>query len=606
MHARTKAASIAQTATMMTAQPKCGACENKKDRDPSLTQRPDHLALDFSLVPIHANREVGPRLTHPLQRARAEAEAERMGGRVGASILESGRVGPGPLPKSLRSTAETHLGVDLDGLTLESGDTGGAAAVTEGDRIRFAAGRLDLADAFARRLLGHELTHAAQQRVWGVRTPQYFGDCGDASTPTAKHADDTGGKVFSSQAREELPVTPADRNDPRHAQDPNLGLTLFNFCVGKPTLRPEHVLPLREAAASWKRTMVGPSSTSIRRGDLRVQILGAAGPSEGIAKRSELALARAAVVRALLIDEGIPADRIVSAEDTSVAALAEGVTQQEQERDRRVEVFLFTPTREVSTAVGVAASVRNISIGRHPKGLGYVETGVGDDSAQRGQYFGHFSGAMLSEADVDLTGFQGTSVGFFQVLNADTRIAQYVSEDGAKRSTLDWSHCMGSILPCRDTTSATSRFSADDKILMLDHTGGVQGKVSLNDSPGFGVPLRYFLRNEGRFTLTHFVWSMRFQVILGVRDDHIFEPVRQTTWGLVISRAVDVAWDDHDKLTRLATKPGSTALMHGEWVSGATGLDLTTIMTRPTCRQRAREISLPGEDNPCLPVERRF
>jgi hypothetical protein len=109
----------------------------------------------------------------------AERHADAMGARIAAELRGAPAVSSGALPTQVQRIAERHLGVSLDGTQLVSDDAGHrraaeahARAVTEGSRISFLAGQLTTATAAGRLLLGHELTHVAQQREAGAARMQ--------------------------------------------------------------------------------------------------------------------------------------------------------------------------------------------------------------------------------------------------------------------------------------------------------------------------------------------------------------------------------------------------------------------------------------------------
>jgi lysozyme family protein len=112
------------------------------------------------------------------ERTTAERQADEIGARA-ADDLDGLDVGPGPLPEGVRSVAEHYLGVDLSGTTLDDdaaaqGDTDsrGALASTQGSAVSFAGGQLGTRSHRGRVLLGHELTHVAQQNVSGREAVQ--------------------------------------------------------------------------------------------------------------------------------------------------------------------------------------------------------------------------------------------------------------------------------------------------------------------------------------------------------------------------------------------------------------------------------------------------
>src|SRR5262249_12334751 len=112
----------------------------------------------------------------------AEQQAELIGARIAADLDATVSVTPGRLAEPVRRVAERHLGVDLVGTALcadwtahERAHALNAAAVAEGSTVSFAAGRMSASSLEGRRLLGHELTHVAQQRAHGVPAQQRAG-----------------------------------------------------------------------------------------------------------------------------------------------------------------------------------------------------------------------------------------------------------------------------------------------------------------------------------------------------------------------------------------------------------------------------------------------
>jgi Domain of unknown function (DUF4157) len=136
----------------------------------------------------------------------AERQAEEIGARIAADLPRSA-VGSGSVPTDVRVIAERHLGVDLSGARLEAGATGHqraaserAWAVTEGNDISFLAGQLTLQNAEGRQLLGHELTHVAQQRSAASSPVQKLGwdDVSDAASDFVGGASEAYEAVASS------------------------------------------------------------------------------------------------------------------------------------------------------------------------------------------------------------------------------------------------------------------------------------------------------------------------------------------------------------------------------------------------------------------------
>jgi hypothetical protein len=122
----------------------------------------------------YVSRRRASESTHP-----AERQADDLGGKIADELRSSTAVGAGPLPGDIRAAAEKHLGVGLPDVRLQAGQEGhakargeGALAVTEGSTISFGAGQLSTATHRGRALLGHELTHVAQQAATGSPTTQ--------------------------------------------------------------------------------------------------------------------------------------------------------------------------------------------------------------------------------------------------------------------------------------------------------------------------------------------------------------------------------------------------------------------------------------------------
>jgi hypothetical protein len=113
----------------------------------------------------------------------AEAQADAIGEQIGRDLGSAGGVSSGPLPRGVGSVAEKHLGIDLSGTELRAdaaanrhAESMGALAVTEGSRVSFAKDRLSVATTEGRSLLGHELTHVAQQRAYRAAAEQRQAD----------------------------------------------------------------------------------------------------------------------------------------------------------------------------------------------------------------------------------------------------------------------------------------------------------------------------------------------------------------------------------------------------------------------------------------------
>jgi hypothetical protein len=110
----------------------------------------------------------------------AEVQADQLGALVG-HYLGGVPVHAGPISPQVRDVVEPVLGTNLEGVRLGAGPDANAAAaredalaVTRGDKVAFAEGWFSPTTAAGRSLIGHELTHVAQQRVHGRLATQWF------------------------------------------------------------------------------------------------------------------------------------------------------------------------------------------------------------------------------------------------------------------------------------------------------------------------------------------------------------------------------------------------------------------------------------------------
>ena len=105
-----------------------------------------------------------------------------MGAQIGRT-LESTTIAPGPISQPVRAATEPILGVTLEGVYLAVGPSAharttseNALAMTEGAHVSFASGQfVSTTGSSGRALIGHELTHVAQQRAYRHTTVQRFG-----------------------------------------------------------------------------------------------------------------------------------------------------------------------------------------------------------------------------------------------------------------------------------------------------------------------------------------------------------------------------------------------------------------------------------------------
>ena len=93
---------------------------------------------------------------------------------VRLAALEAGKASPTAaemgrrvdLPEAMRTRMEASFGADLSAVRLYESQTvgdAGAEAITQGNRIAFAPGKLNLSSRSGQELLGHELSHVVSQ-----------------------------------------------------------------------------------------------------------------------------------------------------------------------------------------------------------------------------------------------------------------------------------------------------------------------------------------------------------------------------------------------------------------------------------------------------------
>jgi outer membrane protein OmpA-like peptidoglycan-associated protein len=521
---------------------------------------------------------------------RAEGQAESMGKQIAVKLKLVPYVAEGPLLDEAREAAEPVLGVGLKGTELrtdaravEVSRSAQAHAVTHGSVISFAEGRLTTATPAGRELLGHELTHVAQQRLHGVVVPQTQHDCSGDQTPEAQWADQHPGKTFGVE----------DFQSGRPGADPSNEFILWNFCVGESTLRREHRVRLGEAAVRWKKILVtGSGPGKPPRSDVKIKVVGAASASGSKATNDQIALDRADAVKDFLVANGIPESAVLVATQGAERPLADEPSPENMARNRRVEISLFTATRAVDRPPPfVDADVRNLKIEKQPKALPPPEFSTNPSTNS----FSRVIFAMQASADTTLVGFGGAAVGFLQFLTKSIRMALYRSSVDGSELILDYGRCIA--VPCRDVETALSLFSIDSLSLTLPSTGGVSGKVAIRDRPGTVFPLRYPDAKTGPFTLARYVWSMEFDVVLGIRDVGLFVPLQSAHWGLFAAEDVDVAGRKTSGLAPVA--------VHGAFAPGGPQSvpSIEEAMAGPTCRLMARSMETVPQESPCRPHE---
>ncbi|HTE11534.1 MAG TPA: DUF4157 domain-containing protein [Chitinophagaceae bacterium] len=492
------------------------------------------------------------------------------------SVEQSLQSGGQSMDTATRAFMESRFGYDFgnvqihnDTLAHQSSAGINALAYTHGNHVVFGAGKYQPETNNGKQLLAHELTHVLQQKNAGPALQRK--GCGFVSTPEGLWADQHPGKVFSSGDKD---------------KEPN-EFIFWNFCVADIELRDEHKTALLAEMPRWNKLMNAKNGT---RNDLKINITGTASSSGNAAQNVSLANDRADKVRDFLVANGIPANIIITSGTGSATPLANGGTPEDEARNRRVELFLFTPT-QTSNIPGslVAANVDHLTIGR----IGKDPSPVFDPSKN---IFARRIMGMKASADVDFMGLQGDQIGMIQFLTFDSRNAQYLSPQGDEL-TLDFEHCFTQ-LPCRDVADATSLFSFDDETLLLKNTGSESGKITMHDAPGTVFPLKYPKPGSGPFVLQRYSWAMGFDLIVGIRSGNAFMPLNSVTWGLGSTEDVDVK-------NKKTSGIGPFAV-HGNW--GTTSViakrtEINPAMSGKTCRLLARSMEFTPEEHPCRPNE---
>ena len=420
----------------------------------------------------------------------------------------------------------------------------------------------------------HGLTPMGQQTA--ARRIQRKDTCSDSSSDEARWAGQNDGKIFKSG---DNPKEPTEA-------------ILWNFCVGESQLREQHRLSLKQDTARWKALLVGTGKTPATRSDLRIKIQGTASASGSKAGNEKIALDRAQAVKSFLESEGIPASFITITGLGAKFPLADETSPENMARNRRVELFFFVPsvTADITGAL-VAANVNKIKIGKQAAAV------PPPSFRKSANMFSRVHFAMAAEADVDLTGFSGDSIGFYQLLTGDQRIGLYTSEKDGSELLLDYGRC-NTVLPCRDVLDATSSFSIDNRSLVLASTGSASGTVRISDRPGTAFPLKYPDPKLGPFVLSRYFWKMDFDLILGVRSSSLFMPLQAAAWSLASAENVDVA-----KQTTSGMAPISVHQSFAPVSAAGKKGEMDVAFGTQTCRLMARSREIVPEELPCRPAE---
>jgi hypothetical protein len=294
---------------------------------------------------------------------------------------------------------------------------------------------------------------------------------------------------------------------------------LWNYEIGKPELRTEHKTYLDG------KVLVPGRWPDMLRADagLKVAVVGGASSTGGAAVTTPLSVARAERVKFALVAGGIAGRRIVTSGVGSRHPFADEISSENMARNRRVEVFLFRPTRQAASLPGVVVRATNLSAA--------IPVGVNRDTSDPNRLILRWRPFVFT-ADVDDTGPPEMTVGILQFLRSDSRVGSYRSSGGD--FVLDYGRCMQPDLPCKDVAESRGVFSGPGQV-----TGTGTGKVSMSDAPGTVMPIRVREPRSGTLKSAH--WEMEFVAVLGARVGDTFVPVKSVVWRLVDEHTRDAA-----------------------------------------------------------------
>lgn len=184
---------------------------------------------------------------------------------------------------------------------------------------------------------------------------------------------------------------------------------LWNYNVSSSALRTEHTKYLKEKVLTATRWPTILSADP----DLKVAIVGGASSTGGAAITTPLSVARADNLKAALVSGGIDGKRIVTSGVGSRHPFADETSSENMAKNRRVEAFLFRPTKRVASQPGVSVTVTNLSAA--------VAAGFDRDISNPNLLSLRWKPFIFS-ADVQATGPANMTVGILQFLRSDSRV----------------------------------------------------------------------------------------------------------------------------------------------------------------------------------------
>ncbi|MBP6107110.1 MAG: DUF4157 domain-containing protein [Steroidobacteraceae bacterium] len=538
-------------------------------------QQADRVANAVMAAPSPGMQEMPTASTHAVQRRCADCD-EEMGKKPGAQVqrMEQGagaappvtpavaanlhamRGGGSVLPADTRAFFEPRFNADFSQVRVHKGTQAeeaaqsiGAKAFTMGRDIGFAKGQYAPESREGRTLLAHELTHVVQQ-----------GGAAGTEAPIQRKVDEEsfarrGGKI------EEVGDTTGGGFGEGVAESNEF--LLWNYNVSSSALRTEHTKYLKEKVLTATRWPTILSADP----DLKVAIVGGASSTGGAAITTPLSVARADNLKAALVSGGIDGKRIVTSGVGSRHPFADETSSENMAKNRRVEAFLFRPTKRVASQPGVSVTVTNLSAA--------VAAGFDRDISNPNLLSLRWKPFIFS-ADVQATGPANMTVGILQFLRSDSRVGVYRSTGAGNNFVLDFGRCMQPDLPCKDVAESMGRFSGPGRL-----EGPGTGKVSMGDRPGNAVTIQVNDPKSGTLVKAH--WEMEFVAVIGAQVGSNFLPVKSVVWRLE---------DDHARDSSGALNPTKVEAKAEAPENGAPAdLAIENAMAGRTCRFMARRQS---------------
>jgi len=285
-------------------------------------------------------------------------------GAVPPSVHEVLRSPGKPLPPASRAFFESGFGHDFakvrihnDARASDSARNVNARAYTVGRDIVFGRGEYNPHSSAGRHLLAHELAHVVQQGGAGSTGEGGVTRIGDANDAAESHAEQAANLVASAHRTAALaPVaTRAVQRFPLHAPSPDPAkmsraqevelsktsvgqitgglfppmISLFNFAIDQPTLKPEHHAAIEALAAVIKRAAVSK---------VYIAANGHADSSGDEVENQPLSRHRAIAVQSLL--EKLSGKPIDPSWFGATQPVTSNDTVDGRSRNRRVDVFI--------------------------------------------------------------------------------------------------------------------------------------------------------------------------------------------------------------------------------------------------------------------------